>query len=282
MKINKKKTTFIIFIVFAIIGFGYYIYKNPQLLNNIHIFQAQSTNKADKINSLQNQINVLSQKIAQIPNFETKADKAHIINLEEKIIDINQRLNNISKKTNTNALILTASIMLRQEALSGNSIKSQTYLLENLSKNEPQLQTEINIIKNTPNQQVLSDEMIIADFNNFYQDAIAQQKADFERTQKSSIKTKLDNFIKIKKVNKTNPDFMPNQELETIKKLVYNKNFSQAVINMQKIKPDTLYINEKLNDWQHNIKTRENLLNAINAIIAKSIIAIDIKQENKE
>ncbi len=282
MKINAKKITFNIFIVFIAASIGYYIYANPQIINNLKDARPQkSTDYSKKIDVLQTQINQIARHIAKTPDFNTKAEKSELIALKNQISALNQEIEILSKKTNKNAMILTAALMIKDEAKKGTEFQTQALLLDNLAQSE-NTKAEVATINSYAKQGVLSDAQLTNDFNKTYKELLQAQQDAFNASQKTSIKTKLDEFIKITKISKSSPDFVPNQDLEELKILVEHKNFDQASQKLNKISPNNFQINEKLNDWNDNIKRRQTLFKAIDAIIAKTIIAIDLHAFNKE
>ncbi|MFI3241085.1 MAG: hypothetical protein R3Y43_00795 [Alphaproteobacteria bacterium] len=297
MKINTKKTTFKLFIVLIILSGGSYIYLNPHLIENIKL--PQTTNKTtplieatfpnQDIERINQDIYNLKRELSQIPNFNLKADSANVANLENNIsslkkeIDIlKEELNTVRKQTTKNSIILTSAIMLKDEILSNKPFSAQAFLLNNLIKEDAKNAENVQTIKTTSAEQIKSDIEIIGNFNQIYNQINKEEKEAFEAANQSTIKTKLDSFIKLKKTNNKNNDFVANQELETIKMLVENKNFLQAVKNIKKIDHNHQQINEKLNDWMNNVTIRENLLMAIDNVIANSIIAINLEEFNKE
>lgn len=284
-KIIKKIIVNLIYItLIALIGLG--IYKNPQIIDNLkNFFTPAPVVQAVDFTPLQTQIDEIKIQLAQpieIPNLANKADAEAVLSLASRLDRIEEKVNKLSQVSDSNALILTATMMVKDAIEQGGSFEIQAEVLNQIAESDIKIKNEVALISSHAILGVKTPVELIEQFDIIYNEMVVAQKEVFENTWKDKINTKLDEFVKVRKINKNAPEFKLDTDLEKIKNLVDDKKFELAIQELQRNPNQEWQINEKLNAWKDNVANRSAINNAIAKIVNHLLVAMKVNAIKKE
>ena len=180
----KKAMLRIVFWV-LFLGILYGLWLNPQIITNMVKFismqtateesQEENTVREDefyrRMTVLQNQINQLQNQISSLPEgssatvdlsrfdskleaiekqnlnvIDSKADVATVLGIITRLDKIEERLDTLAKISDDGALVLTATMMVKESSENGTNFAYEAEILQQLAKNDTAIQGDVETI----------------------------------------------------------------------------------------------------------------------------------------
>ena len=119
--------------------------------------------------SVSNAVNELRDKVGKIENLthqymNIKADSSALISLGERVDTIDKRTQRLNQLSNDGALILTAALMIKENAAAGLPVRFEAEILKQLAASQPDIATSIEYIYNNSARQYPSDKNLVKKF----------------------------------------------------------------------------------------------------------------------
>ena len=261
----KKAMLRIVFWV-LFLGILYGLWLNPQIITNMVKFismqtateesQEENTVREDefyrRMNVLQNQINQLQNQISSLPEgssatvdlsrfdskleaiekqnlnvIDSKADVATVLGIITRLDKIEERLDTLAKISDDGALVLTATMMVKESSENGTNFAYEAEILQQLAKNDTAIQGDVETISRYAREGVKSQNSLINEFKKIYRRlAKVQTKQDLEgKNWKEVLNIKFNEVVKVKRVNDV---LSPQNEAEN------ENNFKETVSSLFK------------------------------------------------
>ena len=213
----------------------------------------------------------------------SKADVALVLGLLVRLDKAEAQIDKLTKISDDGALILSATMMVKNASENGQPFAYEAEVLDILAKGDAQISQEVaEIVKYAP-QGIKSKAALIAEFDSLYEEAVAQQKAEFTKTWKDRLNSKLNEIIKVKKTKKQAPEFEEDKLLEKAKRLVDEGKFEKALALLTEIGQKEAKTAALLNGWLAEAQARIDFDEAVSRISAHSLALMKvnyIKGEN--
>ncbi len=199
--------------------------------------------------SISNAINRLYDKVGKMENLTNqymniKADSSAVISMGERLDELEKRTTKLAQISNDGALILTAAIMIKENAATGQSVRFEAEILKQLAAAQPEIENQINYIYNNSSHQYPSDKNLISEFNQISDHIIS----DFNHrgNWKDRLLRKIKEYIRISGTESEDREI---KELKKIGKFVNEKQFAIAVEILSQVENKPLLADKKLARW---------------------------------
>ncbi len=273
------------------------------LLSNLKTeLQTQNT-RISGLETLPNTISQASSLIAEnsgnikflnesLNNLKEEVGNRKIDILNEQLSNISHRMESVEENKNREALALSVALLIKENALYGRNFQYEANILKEITKDQEELNKDVEIINNLNNKQVLTDDVIIKNFLSIMEDFDFERKQETEQniSDNSTINKGLkkikdtvsninfDKIVVVKKDNKT-----PEQKLllKTLTDLVNNHQFVKAV---NYVNDNPMFFNSENKDfetWLNNLNNKILFDEAISKIITSelNLLREDIKNQ---
>lgn len=303
-------------VVFLVI---YFVWKNPAVidkyidyaksLNNSQVVEEVEETNVDnlfaQVSQLQNEINSLKnipqpmvagvspeelQKFeARIEAIEkqnlnvidSKADVATVLGLITRLDKVEERLDRLAKVTDQGALVLSATMLIKEVANNGQDFEYETEILQLLAKGDVKLNEPIAVIAGYAKDGIQTKSYLINEFESIYKSLLKEQKKEFEKTWKDRINSKFNEIVKVKRVSKNAPEFAANKQIELVKNLVDSGNLVKALRELNMIDNKNIQENKTLISWKESVRARINFDEAISKISTYSLALMKVNYIKK-
>lgn len=212
----------------------------------------------------------------------SKADVATVLGVITRLDQAEDRLNTLAKVSDDGALILSATMMVKESAAKGGNFEYEAEILDQLAKSDLKIKDEVAILTKYSSSGIHTAKYLSAEFAGIYQSLLKKQKEEFEKTWKDRLNNKLNEIIQVKRVNKDTPVFEKDKTLENIKLLVENENFAKVVEVLEKPDNQELLTDTALQQWLGEVKARAEFENAINRISTRSLALMKVNYIKRE
>lgn len=302
--------------IVALVGVGYLAWQNPQWLDKAKsFFESHSTNISDsndkpsnsetallrqEVEYLKNQLSLLQkmqseqadtteldEKFANLERvnaniIDSKADVASVLGLVTRMDKAEQRLDDLSRVTDDGAVILTATMMVKDSAERGGAFVYEAEVLQQLAGSNIKLKTPVATIEKYAASGIENNASLIKSFHKVYASLLLKQREEFEKTWKDRINNKLSEYIKVKRVNQDTPEFKANQELESVKEAVNDGKIKKAIVDLQNINNKELLNEASLKEWLIKAQAKVEFNDAIVQISTYYLAALKVNFIKKE
>lgn len=315
----KKAMLRIVFWV-LFLGILYGLWLNPQIITNMVKFismqttteesQEENTVREDefyrRMNVLQNQINQLQNQISSLPEgssatvdlsrfdskleaiekqnlnvIDSKADVATVLGIITRLDKIEERLDTLAKISDDGALVLTATMMVKESSENGTNFAYEAEFLQQLAKNDTAIQGDVETISRYAREGVKSQNSLINEFKKIYRRlAKVQTKQDLEgKNWKEVLNIKFNEVVKVKRVNDV---LSPQNEAENennfkkINEEVKNGNLQQALDGLHQLDSSFIVNDPAMQKWMAEVQARINFNQAIANISAHSLALMKV------
>lgn len=206
----------------------------------------------------------------------SKADVALVLGLLTRLDKAEAQIGKLTKISDDGALILSATMMVKDTAEKGEPFAYEAEVLDILAKGDAQISASVaEIVKYAP-QGIKSKTALIAEFDALYEEAVAQQKAEFTKTWKDRLNSKLNEIIKVKKTKKDAPEFEEDKLLEKAKSLVDEGKFEKAMALLTEVGQKDAKTAALLNGWLAEAQARLDFDKAVSQISAHSLALMKV------
>jgi len=295
-------------IVVAIAVLGYKLWQNPTLLNQAKdwfkqtdktaVYQQQLANITSQMAKMQNELNLLRSK-AENPNFDeihrridniehisvntikSKADLETVLGLIVRMDRAEAQVNNLAKVSDKGALVLTAAMLVKDAAQSGQPFVYEASVLKEIASDEVEIADDVQKIALWAETGVNSlDELqqqlvsIIKNNTNDTNDEIVEADNWKER-----IYQQVNKVVKIKNTNSHAKEIVEARgepAWEIVGNLVAEGNIAKAIAIAEKPLNASLSDDADFADWLDKAKAFRDFYNSINRITAKSLAIMKV------
>lgn len=299
-----KRIVFRLCVLAVVAGVGYGAWKNPQMLEQIKgvfeskpkedIYQSQINALKSQLQNLQNQLVQMASQIKEpdlsdvhdkmaaiekmnLNVIDSKADVAAVLGVVTRMDKVEQKLGQALAVTDESALILTAAMLVKDAAERGGNFEYEAGVLNNLVGNNPKFAPEAQKIEEFAKKGIVSELVLVQEFNKLYDGLLVEQKEDFGKNWKERLNNKIQEIVKIKKTNVDEPTFVADEGLVKVKALVDAGRIKAAVKEIAMLQNDEWVNNALLQDWVAKVKDRQEFYAAIRSISAQSLAAMKVK-----
>lgn len=317
---NSKKNLFRIAYLLVATLILYTVWKNPELIDKTREMlksKPVTTEVTQPVEQNQKDLEILTQQIQQLQNqllasqnmpentassdyskvterldaieknnlnvIDSKADVAVVLGLITRLDDAEKELNNLAKVSDENALILTAAMLVKDSAERGGSFVYEAEVLKQLTENRTQLKDAVETISKVSSQGINTKLYLVNEFESIYKSLLKEQKADFEKTWKDRLNSKISEIIKVKHVNgEKTPEFKANEALEQVNKYVEGENLNKAIEELGKPANQDLLKNESLKSWYDQVQAKVKFSEAISKISTYTLASMKVNFIKKE
>ncbi len=305
---NLKKYVFRIALLAAVCGVGYGLWKNPQLIDRIRTRFAQTEQAdpyasrfaeiQDRITRLQNQLAQTDYKIdnsgftevrERLGNLEkmnlniidSKADVATILGVITRMDAAEQKINNLSEVTDSSALLLTGTLLVKDAADRGQTFEYEAEVLNQIAADNPQAARLVGKLQDFAASGIPSDLELAIEFEQIRNTILNRRQQDSDQTWKERLNTKLNEIVQIKKLDADMPRPMFGQTLNNVGKLIENNEILRAAALLKKSAEPEIADSAELQAWISKVDRREEFYQAVSALSANALAALKVNSLHK-
>lgn len=306
-KSTLKPALIKLMVLLALVAAGYGMWRNPQVIEQLRGFLqnkpsstpvVETVNYQAQIDDLRGQVQALQAKVnapvnenadfsamnEKLNNLEknnlniidSKADVATVLGLVTRMDNAEQKLANMVKITDEGALILTATMLVKDSAERGGSFEYEMEVLQQLAAKNVNVKESIAVMSRYAPEGILPIASLNKEYVIVYKEMLKEQKVVFEKTWKDRINSKLGEIVKIKRVNENAPKFEANQALEKVKADMKMGNVANAVAELERPANAELLQKESLKMWLAKAKARVEFEQAVAKISASSLAMLKV------
>lgn len=297
---------------------GYYIWQNPQLLDKAKTFfespdvvskevddsavtevsetallrQEVEGLKAqmrlmEKMLEEKNDNSVLEDRFDNLEKangaiLESKADVAAVLGLVTRMDKAEKHLEELSTVTDKGAVILTATMLVKDSAERGGSFAYEAEILQQLAGDNVKLKKQVELVVKYAENGIQNDAYLIKDFQKVYANVLKKQREEYEKTWKDRLNNKISEYIKVKRTKENAPAFQANQEFVQIKKSVDAGNIKKALADLQNINNKELLNESSMKEWLAEAQAKVEFNEAVAQISAYYLAALKVNFIVKE
>ena len=301
-KKNRHLTTKLIAVV-VVAAAGYGVWKNPQVLAQIRKmwsswhtdeYQQQISSLENKIKDLESRLNYVAEmqnnnqdysemqeKVAAIEKtnlnvIDSKADVKTVLGLIMRTDKLEEKVDTMAKVTDEGALILTATMLVKDAAERGGQFEYEAEVLQQIAQSDIKFKEPIaQIVKLAP-EGIIAPADLQKEFGKIYAQMLKAQKAEFEKSWKDRLNSKLSEIVQIKRVKEDAPQFTADSGLEKIKQLTADENFKAVLRELNSKSNAELMQNENLQKWQQQVQNYLDFNQAVTKISASSMALMKV------
>lgn len=241
---------------------------------NVMIDDADLADMKERIAAIEKQnLNVIN----------SKADVAVVLGLLTRLDNAESKMNKLAKISDDGALILSATMMVKDAVDTGRPYPYEAEVLELLAQNDEKIKEPVAVIVKFANDGIVSKVLLKKEFDGIYARLLEQQKAEFAKTWKDRLNSKLNEIIKVKRVNQEAPEFKQDKTLEEVKNLVEAGDMAKAVAILSNPENKNLSADTALKEWVSRAAARVDFEKAVSQIAVHSLALMKvnyIKQES--
>lgn len=213
---------------------------------------------------------------------DSKADASAVLGIIARLDKVEERLDALAKITDQGALVLSAAMLVKESADSGAPFEYEAEILQQLAKGDVKLNEPVAVLVKYAGAGVQTKNYLINEFESIYKSLLKEQKQEFEKTWKDRINTKLNEIIKVKRVNKNAPEFEANRVLAEVSNLVKNGNLPRALAELELPENQKFLENQALKKWQGEARAKVAFDSALARISTYSLALMKINYIKKE
>ncbi len=301
-KKNRHLTAKLIAVV-VVAAAGYGVWKNPQVLAQIRKmwsswhtdeYQQQISSLENKIKDLESRLNYVAEmqnnnqdysemqeKVAAIEKtnlnvIDSKADVKTVLGLIMRTDKLEEKVDTMAKVTDEGALILTATMLVKDAAERGGQFEYEAEVLQQIAQSDIKFKEPIaQIVKLAP-EGIIAPADLQKEFGKIYAQMLKAQKAEFEKSWKDRLNSKLSEIVQIKRVKEDAPQFTADSGLEKIKQLTSDENFKAVLRELNRKSNAELMQNENLQKWQQQVQNYLDFNQAVTKISASSMALMKV------
>lgn len=299
-----------IILLAAVCGAGYALWKNPQLTDRARSWLApaeQADPYAARFTDLQNQLAALQNQLSQtnyrldnsgfaevkeqmrslekmnLNMIDSKADVAAVLGIITRMDAAEQKISNLSEVTDTSALILTGTLLVKDAADRGQTFEYEAEVLSQIAADSPQAAAQAQKIRAFAAAGIPSDLALSLQFDRIYAQLLHQRNLDSDKNQnwKDRINSKLNEIVQIKKTDETTPEYEAGRLLEDAAALVKHDDLLRAANLLKNSDNPEISAAGELQKWIASVEQREEFYRAVSALSADSLAALKVNDLKK-
>ena len=195
------------------------------------------------INGLHDKVGKMETLTAQYMNI--KADSSAVISLGERLDELEKRTRRLSRISNDGALVLTAALMIRENAAAGQPVRFEAEMLKQLAAGRPEIETAVDYVYNNSSRQYPSNKNLTESFNRISGRIVYDLR--HQGSWKDRLLRKINEYIHISSPAADSRENAEITALEEIKGYVDEGQFAIAVELLSRPENETLLADEALN-----------------------------------
>ena len=219
------------------------------------------------INGLHDKVGKLETLTAQYMNI--KADSSAVISLGERLDELEKRTRRLSRISNDGALVLTAALMIRENAAAGQPVRFEAEMLKQLAAGRPEIETAVDYVYNNSSRQYPSNKNLTESFNRISGRIVYDLR--HQGSWKDRLLRKINEYIHISSPAADSRENAEITALEEIKGYVDEGQFAIAVELLSRPENETLLADEALNKWFAITDSKLKFNRALSEISAYSL-----------
>lgn len=233
-------------------------------------------------------LNLLNQKFEALEKnnlniIDSKADVATVLGMVNRMDKLEGKVEKLIRVTDESALTLTSVMLVKDAAERGGKFEYEAEVLSQLSQDNNQIRESVEIIVNASTKGIKTNAFIASSFEGVYNNILKKQKADFEKTWKDRVNSKLSEYVKIRRTGDKQPEFEKDQDLVLARKMVLAEDFAEAVRILEK--PENMQSfgkDEELRNWIDMVKVKQEFNAAVSQIANNSLAVMKVSSIKKE
>lgn len=219
------------------------------------------------INGLHDKVGKMETLTAQYMNI--KADSSAVISLSERLDELEKRTRRLSRISNDGALVLTAALMIRENAAAGQPVRFEAEMLKQLAAGRPEIETAVDYVYNNSSRQYPSNKNLTESFNRISGRIVYDLR--HQGSWKDRLLRKINEYIHISSPAADSRENAEITALEEIKGYVDEGQFAIAVELLSRPENETLLADEALNKWFAITDSKLKFNRALSEISAYSL-----------
>lgn len=216
-----------------------------------------------------------------------KADSSVVLGLVERLDKIERRLDKVAKISDQGALILTTTMLIKDNAARGSSFEYEAEILKQLAAGDASLQQPVADILVFANKKIPLDRQLEKEFGEIYERIVKSEKdKQFQgKDWKERFNLKLNEYVKVKYTNEINSaeEAEAENDLERLKAVVDGGKFDLALEILNK--PENQFVltdYPSLKDWRDDVEARVKFYDAVSRISAQSLALMKLNFVKKD
>lgn len=198
-----------------------------------------------------------------------KADSSAVISLGERLDELEKRTRRLSRISNDGALVLTAALMIRENAAAGQPVRFEAEMLKQLAAGRPEIETAVDYVYNNSSRQYPSNKNLTESFNRISGRIVYNLR--HQGSWKDRLLRKINEYIHISSPAADSRENAEITALEEIKGYVDEGQFAIAVELLSRPENETLLADEALNKWFAITDSKLKFNRALSEISAYSL-----------
>lgn len=257
------------------------ISRQQEEIRNLQLLPNAIRNNAQKIAENAGNLQLYAENFNNLKN-EVGNRKVDI--LYQQLAQVSQRTEALEEAKSVESLILSAALLIKENALYQRDFSQEADVLVQLSNGQENILSSVQTIQALKKQYIASDEQLIEQFNtiakNFSFANTSQNNAGKEESAISKsislIKDTVSglNFDKIVVVKKQNRTAAQEQFIAQLTALVNQHNFTGALDFIRSHQDFSLLETQDLSKWQADVERRISFDSAISQIISAELSSI--------
>ena len=283
-----------------------WFYMNPDVLKNIKQItnnnQHQEQTVSMQISQLQNQVASLQAQILNIPApdfsmfenkvaslekqnlnvIDSKADASIVLGMLTRVDKLENRLDKLSKISDDGALILSATMLVKEAAEDGDDFIYEAEVLNQLTENNATIKKDVSVIAEFSRNGVVSEKELMRKFNLIYENILQEAKPE-AKNWKERFNNKLNEYVKISKIGENTPKTEQGNVLNEILALIDEGKLTKAIKLIESSDSDVISQNQDLQGWLADAQNLVNFNQSVRNIAAYCLAEMKVNNlKNKE
>jgi len=295
-KENKEskgiRLVFVKLLFILLIGGGaYWFYLHPSVLSNIKQIANNKHNEEQavsiQINQLQNQVAALQAQILNIPApdfsvfenkvaslekqnlnvIDSKADASIVLGMLTRVDKLENRLDKLSKISDDGALILSATMLVKEAAEDGADFIYEAEILNQLTENITTIKKDVSVIAEFSRNGVVSEKELVRRFGVIYANMLQENEPE-AKDWKERINNKLNEYIKINKVGENTQKTEQENVFDEVQALINDGKLAKAIKLIETSDSDVISQNQDMQMWLADAQNLVNFKQSVRNIAA--------------
>lgn len=257
------------------------ISRQQEEIRNLQLLPNAIRNNAQKIAENAGNLQLYAENFNNLKN-EVGNRKVDI--LYQQLAQVSQRTEALEEAKSVESLILSAALLIKENALYQRDFSQEADVLVQLSNGQEDILSSVQTIQALKKQYIASDEQLIEQFNTIAKNfSFANTSPNNVGKEESAISKSISlikdtvsglNFDKIVVVKKQNRTAAQEQLIAQLTALVNQHNFTGALDFIRSHQDFSLLKTQDLSKWQADVERRISFDSAISQIISAELSSI--------
>lgn len=209
-----------------------------------------------------------------IASVNGKADAQAVLGLIVRLDKMENELNRLSHLNNEGAIMLAATMLVKEKALEGQAFGFEAAMLIELAGDNVKIAEPLKVIENAAQTGIANNTELSREFYEIYNNLKKKEyKNQAEQTWKDRLLSKLSELIKINKAEEKQEEEKQNKLLDAIRDLYEHQQFSQI---SALLKDSKWAENPALQKWMQKVQARQDFESAISQISSYCLVLMKL------